>query len=84
MSVLGGSDPFGNPLMNLDVRVGNTSNVGFDVNSKITNNIRLKQQSSIDMQIMYQVSQNQRLLVISFFFTGVFFWVILNIVKPKA
>jgi len=40
VSVLGGADPFGNPLMNLDVRVGNTSNVGFDVNSKITNNIR--------------------------------------------
>jgi len=40
VAILSGDDPFNNPLMNLDVRVGNTSNVGYDVNSKITNNIR--------------------------------------------
>ena len=33
-------DPALNPIMNLDVRVGNTSYAGTDANGKITGNIR--------------------------------------------
>ena len=40
VSVLGGIDSFKNPLMNLDVRVGNYSAVGHDAYSIITYNTR--------------------------------------------
>lgn len=40
LAVLGGQDPALNPIMNLDVRVGNTSYAGTDANGKITGNIR--------------------------------------------
>ena len=43
VSVLGGEEPFNNPLMNMDIRVGSTSNSGYDGNVKITNNVRYRE-----------------------------------------
>ena len=52
VSILGGEEPFTNPLMNMDIRVGNTSNSGYDPNVKMTNNIRC-----IDPQFLLHVSE---------------------------
>ena len=38
VAVMGGD--VSKPLMNMDVRVGNSSNAGYDPNVKITNNVR--------------------------------------------
>ena len=40
VSVLSGDDVSSTPLMNMDVRMGNSSNAGYDPNVKITNNVR--------------------------------------------
>ena len=40
VSVLGGSENFKSPLINLDVRIGSYNNKGHDVDSIITTNTR--------------------------------------------